>query len=751
MGLFGSPVKKQVKKLDKSAKEAYKRIQITNDRAMIHEKNIEQTIQQIKKELLSEHLKNVSVDELNRYKEGIRVSVLRSAGYDTIAKLYGKTAAQIKSISGIGPDNAVKIVNNVTEIAKQEENNIVIRIDPQKRDMKTDKLVKELYMYIKEKKLVSELQNMLKEYQSNISPDIKKYKSSVSYFKWMFMSGDNKKKIAKEFDDYSARINETFVDREKSIKDQIQLIERTAVNDCYKDFEENAALYNSVLQDGTDSGDVRAEDSELYSGRVVIPSEIMEKINSITLNEELMESTLRRYQAFGAKYTVAQKRTLLGDEMGLGKTIQAIAAMAHLKIQGKQRFIVICPLSVMVNWEREIEKHSMLEAISIHGNNRQALFEEWKNTDQIAVTTYETISKIAFDEAGDIDMVIVDEAHNVKNPQAKRTKNVVKLVDKAEYVLYMTGTPLENRIEEMQYLIQSVNPEVGKEISSVTTYKEAAKFKNAIIPVYLRRVREDVLKELPELIEIEDWLPMNKTEKEVYKHTLQSNNFMAVRRISWNAGTDKSSKAQRLMEICENAADDERKVIVFSYFRDTLELVKTLLGDRCIGQITGDISPQMRQSIIDDFTNAPAGTVLVSQVEAGGVGLNIQTASVVVFCEPQFKPSIENQAIARAYRMGQVRSVMVHRLLIAKSVDERIISLLKEKSKLFDEFADESVVGAEDIKINEGQAMQQIVAEEIKRLDGEAEDDEDDDEEDERNDRAEGTNTSKDEDGDEKI
>lgn len=723
MGLFSSPIKKKIKRLESSTNDSFRRMQVAIAKAKEHANNIEQLKLQLKHELVKERLRNVSVDELNRFKEGIRVGILKSAGIETIADISGRTVEQIEAISGIGPDNAKKIVKNTKEIEEQEEDNVVLRLDSHERNLKTDKLVRELYLYIREKKLVDEYSRMLSDYQSNIVPQMKSYRKSGSFFKWMFESGDNKEKMKQEVDEFSSDVNDRFIEREKLLGEEIRQIERVTTNDCWKDFEENAALYNVVLQEGTQSDLIHDNESTSLAGRLSIPSEIIGKINAMQLNEELMESELRRYQTFGAKYIVTQKRTLLGDEMGLGKTIQAIAAMAHLKSEGKQRFIVICPLSVMVNWEREIEKHSMLEAISIHGSNRQALFEEWKNTDQIAVTTYETISKLAFDEVENIDMVIVDEAHNVKNPQAQRTKNVVSIINKSEYVLYMTGTPMENRIEEMQYLIQSVNPDIGKEILSVSNYNEAMRFKSAIAPVYLRRVREDVLKELPQLVEIEDWLIMNRTEKQIYKDTLSSRNFMAVRRISWNAGAKKSSKAQKLMEICENAADDDRKVIVFSYFRDTLDMVKEILGDKCIGQISGDISPQMRQNIIDEFTQAPAGKVLVSQVEAGGVGLNIQTASVVVFCEPQFKPSIENQAIARAYRMGQSRSVMVHRLLMAKSVDERIIELLKSKSELFEKYADESVVGAQDIKLNESQAMQQIVNEELKRMDEELEED----------------------------
>ena len=125
------------------------------------------------------------------------------------------------------------------------------------------------------------------------------------------------------------------------------------------------------------------------------------------------------------------------------------------------------------------------------------------------------------------------------------------------------------------------------------------------------------------------------------------------------------------------------------------------LGDRCIGPITGAITPEKRQELVDEFTAAEAGKVLVAQIQAGGTGLNIQAASVVVLCEPQLKPSIENQAISRAYRMGQVRNVLVYRLLCEDTVDEQIVKMLEEKQRIFDSFADESVAAKESLEVDE--------------------------------------------------
>ena len=252
----------------------------------------------------------------------------------------------------------------------------------------------------------------------------------------------------------------------------------------------------------------------------------------------------------------------------------------------------------------------------------------------------------------------------------------------------------------------------------MTFMSAAPAFREKVAPVYYRRRREDVLTELPELIETKEWCTLSLKELAVYKKMILAGNYADIRRVSWNMDNMKdSSKAQRLLELVEEAEDDGRKVIVFSFFLDTIRKVCDLLGERCMEPINGSVPPQRRQEIIDEFDHAPAGSVLPAQIQSGGTGLNIQSASVVILCEPQFKPSIENQAIARAYRMGQARNVLVYRLLADDTVDERIIELLAGKQAVFDAFADESAAGAatEQLEIDE-KTFGSIIKEEIKRI-----------------------------------
>ncbi len=313
-------------------------------------------------------------------------------------------------------------------------------------------------------------------------------------------------------------------------------------------------------------------------------------------------------------------------------------------------------------------------------------------------------------------MLVVDEAHYIKNPEARRSINVKNISMRAERLLFMTGTALENKVDEMISLIRILQPQIASQVQGMAFMSAAPQFRKAVAPVYYRRKREDVLTELPDLIESKEWCSLSYNEEIAYEHAVLSKKYAEARRVSWNVDDLKdSSKASRLLELVEEAESEDRKVIVFSFFLDTIRKVTMLLGDRCTNPINGSVTPQRRQEIIDEFDKAPAGTVLVAQIQSGGTGLNIQSASVVVLCEPQFKPSIENQAISRAYRMGQTRNVLVYRLLCEGTVDEKIMSTLESKQAIFDAFADKSVAASESQEMDD-RTFGNIIKEEIDRI-----------------------------------
>jgi len=434
-----------------------------------------------------------------------------------------------------------------------------------------------------------------------------------------------------------------------------------------------------------------------------LPGKLAEGIRKEPLYLKGLSVTLRRYQKWGVKYILHQKRVLIGDEMGLGKTVQAIAAMVSLRNTGATHFAVVCPAGVLANWCREIVKHSDLRAVRVHGSDRESALASWLRAGGVAVTTYETASYFELDSTFRFALLAVDEAHYIKNPMARRTLHTVRLSEHADRLLFMTGTALENNVDEMITLVRLLQPAVADQLGRLACMSDAPEFREKIAPVYFRRKREDVLTELPRLIEKKKWCSLTPEEELLYEEAVLGKRYSAARRVSWNvADLRNSSKARRLLAIVERAREDKRKVIVFSFFLDTVRRVSLFLGDRTLEPITGSTSPQRRQEIIDEFEKAPDGAVLTAQIQAAGTGLNIQAASVVVFCEPQFKPSIENQAIARAYRMGQTRNVLVYRLLCVDTVDERITELLRKKQAVFDAFADSSEAVAGSAELDAG-------------------------------------------------
>jgi SNF2 family DNA or RNA helicase len=423
-----------------------------------------------------------------------------------------------------------------------------------------------------------------------------------------------------------------------------------------------------------------------------LPAGIAMDVENTRLLTGPLTASLRRYQTFGARYLILQERALLGDDMGLGKTVQVLAAMSHLHALGARHFLVVAPNSVIINWCREVEKHTEMSPVLLHGPERDERLAQWRIEGGVAITTYGTLSKL-IDDIETVDYFAADEAHMAKNPAAIRSQAVAQAADRSQYVALMTGTALENRLSELQYLVQIVQPGLMPELNKIIDHPSGVikpeDVVRALAPAYLRRTQADVLTELPERVELEEWVDLTDADKKAYDAAKID---MMSRRLAVNVGdgTLTSAKYERLGEILEEHADAKRKVVVFSYFRQTIEDVCALAGGA--PRITGDTSGAQRQQIIDEFSANPTATVLVSQIEAGGLGINLQAAQVVILMEAQFKPSIEWQAIARVHRMGQSRSVMVHRLLARNTIEERLVQLIAEKTQIFKHFAHDSSV-----------------------------------------------------------
>ncbi len=485
------------------------------------------------------------------------------------------------------------------------------------------------------------------------------------------------------------------------------------------------ALIESVLP-GRSQGTDGTTEAEVHPLAKRLPLEIAQAVAAFPLSTDGLDVTLRRYQSFGAKYLLHQRRTILGDEMGLGKTIEALAATVHRnEVDGSKHFLVVAPASVIRNWIREIEARTDLDGHLLAGSGRAKATAAWIQGGGIAVVSYATLRTADLEQhiqgAGmRVGFLIADEAHYAKNPEAGRSQALQRVIEHAEHVCLMSGTPLENHPDEFCNLVSLVHPSIASNLRKGGSIAEQVvvepeRFHATVAPVYLRRNQEDVLRELPPKVEFEDWVDMTRSERAEYAAAVTSRNMMAMRRtVTVSLGDDSSAKMTRLAEILDEHRESGRKVLVFSYFLPVIEEIATRFDT--LGTITGDVSGQQRMDLVDRFQQGDDHALLVCQIQAGGIGINLHAASVVVLMEPQWKPSTEEQAIARAHRMGQTETVLVHRLLARNSVDERMAEILDGKLQLFQAYAKESLIKKVSKEATEA-AMSDLVLEyEIERL-----------------------------------
>ena len=658
-------------------------------------------------------MKDIPIEEVNRNKNGIRVKALRDSGYTTYADIYAASAKQLSFIKGISEDGAKavkRVVNDASDTAKKT---VKLKLNADNKTENMTGLVLAVSQFQKAAKLSEESEMLSRKYSYDMQCAMNDIQTSTGLFRWMFSSKEKKQRAVGAYRFLDENMRGEYGNEAQKLSEELKNTIMLPPNAAWELFKEQPIQYSNILE-GIVPG-VFGNGDEVYG----LPEELAAEIKEADFHPEGLNCDLRRYQEWGVRYILHQGRVLLGDEMGLGKTVQAIAAMVSLKNTGATHFVVVCPASVLINWCREIQKFSDLKTVKVHGDDRAASLEEWLKTGGVAVTTYETTAVFKMPDDFGYTMLVVDEAHYIKNPDANRTANTKEIAKKADRILFMTGTALENNVDEMVNLIQILKPDIAKEISGMKMLASAPQFREKVAPVYYRRKREDVLTELPELLETKEWCVLGDLEEREYENAVLSKNYNAARRVSWHVDDmNESGKAKRMMEIIEEAKSEDRKIIVFSFFLDTIQKVAQMLGDSCSEPINGSVSPARRQEIIDEFNKAPAGQVLAAQIIAGGTGLNIQAASVVILCEPQLKPSIENQAISRAYRMGQARNVLVYRLLADDTIDEKITNLLAEKQTIFDAFADKSAAAESteaDVEIDAA-SLGNIIQEEIDRI-----------------------------------
>lgn len=411
---------------------------------------------------------------------------------------------------------------------------------------------------------------------------------------------------------------------------------------------------------------------------------------------------------------------LLSDEMGLGKTIQVISA---LRDPGESRFrkraLVVAPGSILENWIREIAKFCPdLKTCKHHGAVRTGRPMELEEFD-IVVTSYDIVVRdLSLLKMVDWGTIVIDEAQNIKNPHARRTKSVKEI--ERQVAIAVTGTPVENRLRDLWSIMDFVMPNYLGDLNSFEArYTEDAYAANAlepiISPLLLRRRMADHARDLPERIDVTETLELHDREASAYESIREAlaehygaaatfasltklRQFCAHPEIVGNSSTHVSkyefSKFNRLRELLSEIFDWQEKVLVFTSY--------TAMADRITGVVAqlpnvfattfdGRLEMNKRQLLIDEFTEYPGSAMLVLNPRAGGAGINLAAANHVIHYNPEWNPALEDQASARAYRRGQQRPVVVRRLILTGTVEEVIDERLRRKR----EIADKAVVGVE--------------------------------------------------------
>ena len=503
---------------------------------------IKKGIDQIVETYVTNTLRSMNVDELSKEKSGIRVSALKKAGYKDLYTISQKNLSQLVSIDGIGYQNAEKIIDSVNKIKNSTRSSARLRISPDNKSYEYNNLLHNLYVLKNTDTLKKTCKSLYDSTHENIKKAIENSRCSTSFIRWLFTSSSKKTRAINDLSYIRDCLSGEYSREVKNIYAQYESVNNS--QGYWQDFEENAATYYSILEK---HNHYHIDNTDEQTGLTI---EETGNIENTVIDLTGLICTLRNYQKFAVKYILCKKKVLLGDEMGLGKTVEAIAAMVSLRNFGESHFMVVCPASVLENWMREIAKHSNLTAMLAHGWNALNVFDSWVKNGGVIVSNYETVGKfIDYPDNYRMGLMVVDEAHYVKNPGAQRTKDIITIENNADNVLFMTGTALENKVSEMQFLISCLQPAVANEIKNKSQLSSAASFRRIVAPVYLRRTREEVLTELPDMIQTDEWCEMGINESQIYRRNTMNRKFMDMRQVSWNVDNIEDSSSFRDYEV----------------------------------------------------------------------------------------------------------------------------------------------------------------------------------------------------------
>ena len=473
--------------------------------------------------------------------------------------------------------------------------------------------------------------------------------------------------------------------------------------------------------------------------------EVVNSLNKDNLEEDItvpneLENVLRYYQKSGIKWlkTLDQYKFggILADDMGLGKTLQMIAVIVdyvqNSEANNKKTSIVVSPSSLTLNWQNEVRKFaSKLKTIVIRGSleERKQILNEIDNYD-LVITSYDLLKRdieLYKEKAYKFKYVIADEAQYLKNSNTQNAKAIKQLKGETRFAL--TGTPIENSLSELWSIFDFIMPGYLFNYRKFkNTYElpiirnedknSLEKLKLMISPFILRRNKQEVLKELPEKTITVLNNEMGEEQKNIYLTYLSKakrelaeefdlngieNSHIQIlaaltrlRQICCHPSlfidnyNDQSSKLEQCMEIIKEAVNGNHKILLFSGYTSMFEIIEERLKEANIKyfKLTGSTKVDERINLVDEFNENKDIKVFLISLKAGGTGLNLTGADMVIHYDPWWNISIENQATDRAYRIGQKNNVQVYKLITKDSIEEKIYELQQKKSRLADSMLD---------------------------------------------------------------
>lgn len=440
----------------------------------------------------------------------------------------------------------------------------------------------------------------------------------------------------------------------------------------------------------------------------------------------LLKIGMYPYQAQGALFAARAGRCLIGDEMGLGKTVQAIAA-AELMIRhfGVQRVLIICPTSLKHQWQREIARFVGRDAQTIHGL-RPARERQFAQDSVCKITNYELLARdLDLINAWAPELVIVDEAQRIKNWNTIAARALKRIA--SPYAIVLTGTPIENRLEELLSIVQFVDQhrlgptwrllqqhQSRDDSGRVVGYRDLNHIGATLAPIMLRRRKAEVLDQLPARLDKTLFVPMTPEQQAHHDeqsaivkrivHRWRKSGFLSdadqrrltcalqTMRMACNSTylvdheTDYGIKVDELVNLLDDLLDDPAaKVVIFSQWLRTHELIERRLAVKGWGHVLfhGGVASNARGALVDRFNDDPDCRVFLS-TDAGGVGLNLQyAAAAIVNMDLPWNPAVLEQRIGRVHRLGQTRGVQVTNFVSQGSIEEGMQSVLAFKKSLF--------------------------------------------------------------------